>query len=223
MALGEKNSNFDALNVMLNVLVTPLSYRRFFSISKVGTNFVLVVPTSRVPGSSVRKNASPTPPLVLTIKPTAPTPSTSFVLVSLKEPQDLTLHLCLPSSRSPPRQCLRFHHSLLMVWIFAVLLLYKNPKWTRNSGILLTFLTIPPMHVGPCMLSPRRVHSQNCLQLQEHPCTGLPWNWNYYKFTKPKVEKFFCPDNIKRCVKKSRRKWVDKFSADQERPPILPM
>ena len=28
--------------------------------------------------------------------------------------------------------------------------------WTRSSGILLAFLTIPPKHVGPCMLSPRR-------------------------------------------------------------------
>lgn len=48
--------------------------------------------------------------------------------------------------------------------------------------------------------------------------------WNYYKFTKPKDEKFFfCPDDIERCVKGSRRKWVDKFSADQERPPIPPV
>jgi hypothetical protein len=45
--------------------------------------------------------------------------------------------------------------------------------------------------------------------------------WNYYKFTTPKVEKFFfCPDDIERCIKGSRRKWVDKFSVDQERPPI---
>ena len=34
---------------------------------------------------------------------------------------------------------------------------------------------------------------------------------------------FFCPDDIKLCVKGSRRKWVDKFSADQERPPIPPV
>ena len=48
--------------------------------------------------------------------------------------------------------------------------------------------------------------------------------WNYYKFTTPKSEKFFfCPDDIERCVKGSRRKWVDKFSADQERPPIPPV
>ena len=40
--------------------------------------------------------------------------------------------------------------------------------------------------------------------------------WNYYKFTTPKVEKFFfCQDDIKCCVKGSRRKWVDKFSVDQ--------
>ena len=48
--------------------------------------------------------------------------------------------------------------------------------------------------------------------------------WNYYKFTTPKVEKFFfCRDDIERCVKCSRHKWVDKFSLDQERPPISPM
>ena len=33
--------------------------------------------------------------------------------------------------------------------------------------------------------------------------------WNYYKFTTPKVEKFFFPDDIECCVKGSRRKWVD--------------
>jgi len=44
-------------------------------------------------------------------------------------------------------------------------------------------------------------------------CLGV---WNYYKFTTPKVEKFFfCPDDIERCIKGSSRKWMDKFSADQ--------
>ena len=48
--------------------------------------------------------------------------------------------------------------------------------------------------------------------------------WKYYKFTTPKVEKFFfCVDVIERCVKGSHRKWVDKFSHDQERPPISPV
>ena len=28
-------------------------------------------------------------------------------------------------------------------------------------------------------------------------------------------------DNIERCVKNSRHKWIDKYSGDQERPPIL--
>ena len=94
--------------------------------------------------------------LELTMKPTAPTLSTSLVFMSFRDPQDLTLHLCLPSSRSPPQQCSRFHHPLILLWIFAVSLLYKNPKWTTSSGILLAFLTIPPKQVGPCMLSPRR-------------------------------------------------------------------
>ena len=48
--------------------------------------------------------------------------------------------------------------------------------------------------------------------------------WNYYKFTTPKVEKFFiCPEDIERCVKGSRRKWVDKFYHDQVRPSIPPV
>jgi hypothetical protein len=156
MALAKKNSSFDALNIVLNVQVTPFSFRRFCSTCLVETNSVLVVPTLRMPRSLASRIASPTPPLELTIKPTAPTPSTSLALASLKEPQDLTLHLCLLSSRSPPRQCSRFHHRFLLVWIFAVSQLSNNPKSTRNSSILLLFLTIPLRHVGPCMVSRRR-------------------------------------------------------------------
>ena len=33
----------------------------------------------------------------------------------------------------------------------------------------------------------------------------------------------FSPDDIEHCVKGSRRKWVNKFFVDQERPPIPPM
>ena len=45
--------------------------------------------------------------------------------------------------------------------------------------------------------------------------------WNYYKFTTPKIEKFFfCLDNIERCIKGLHRKCIDKFFADQERPQI---
>jgi hypothetical protein len=41
--------------------------------------------------------------------------------------------------------------------------------------------------------------------------------WNYYKFTTPKVEKFFfCPNDIECSVKGSQRKWVDKFSHDKK-------
>jgi hypothetical protein len=83
MALAKKNSNFDALNVVLNVLVIFLSYRRFSSTCLAGTNFILLVPTLRVQSYSARKNASLTSPLETTMKPTAPTPSTSVALVSL--------------------------------------------------------------------------------------------------------------------------------------------
>jgi hypothetical protein len=152
MALTKKNSSFDALNVVLNVLMTPLSYRRISSTCLAGTVVVLVVPTSRVPRCSARRNASPTPPLELTMKPTALTPSIFFALVSFKALQDLMFHLCLPSSMNPSRQCSRFHYPLLVVWIFVLSLLYKNPKWMKSSGILLAFLTNPPKHVGPSLL-----------------------------------------------------------------------
>jgi hypothetical protein len=55
-------------------------------------------------------------------------------------------------------------------------LLYKIPKWTKNSGILLAFLIIPPRHVRPCMLLQKKMYCQNRLQLQEYPCTGIPWS-----------------------------------------------
>jgi len=156
MALAKKNSNFDAHNVVLIVLVTLLFCRRFSSTSKAGTNSVLVVPTSRVPRYSAPRNARQTPRLVLTMKPTVPTHSISLVLVLLREPQGLKLHPCLPSSRSPLRLCSRFPHPFPLVLIFAVSLLSMNPKSMKSYGILLAFRTIPPRHVGPCMRSTKR-------------------------------------------------------------------
>jgi hypothetical protein len=38
-----------------------------------------------------------------------------------------------------------------------------------------------------------------------------------------KLRSFFRLDDIDRCVKGSCREWVDKFSTDQERPPIPPV
>jgi hypothetical protein len=102
----------------------PATLQKVHSTLKASTNYVLVVPTSRVSRFLTRRNASLTPPLVLTM---------------------------------------------------------------RSTDMTSVYLGV----------------------------------WNYYKFTAPKVEKFFfCPDDIERCVKGSRRKWVDKFSADQKRPPI---
>jgi hypothetical protein len=128
MALVKKNLSFDVHNVVPNVPVTPQFYRRFYSILKSWTNFLLVVPTSRVPRSSARRNANLTPPLELTMRPAALTPSTSLALVLLREPQSLMLHPCLLSSRSPLRLCSRFPHPLPLVWIFVVSLLFKNLK-----------------------------------------------------------------------------------------------
>ena len=47
------------------------------------------------------------------------------------------------------------------------------------------------------------------------------YGYNIYKLQHLKSRSFFCPIDIERCVKGSRRKWVDKFSVDQKRPPIL--
>ena len=88
MAQAKKNSNFDALNVVLNVLMTPLLRRSFSLIAKIGINFVLVVPTLKVPRYSTYKIVSPHWRMM---RPTAPTQSIFIALVLLREPQDLML------------------------------------------------------------------------------------------------------------------------------------
>ena len=84
----------------------------------------------------------------------APTPSISLAFVSLKEPQNLKLHLCIPSSWSPSRQCSRFHHPPHIDMDFHRVIV------VHCSGILLAFLTIPPRHVGQGSLS--RHHDVSC-------------------------------------------------------------
>ena len=111
MSLAKKNSSFDALNVVLNIPGIRLFYRKFSLTSKAGTNSILVVPTLRVPRSSARRNASPTPALELTMKPISPTPSTSLAFMLLKGPQDFILQLCVPLSKNPLRQCSRLHQN----------------------------------------------------------------------------------------------------------------
>jgi hypothetical protein len=59
---SKKNLSFDALNVVLNVLVTLLFCRRFFSTCMAGSNYVLVVPPlegAEVLGSHKRKLDTP--------------------------------------------------------------------------------------------------------------------------------------------------------------------
>jgi hypothetical protein len=97
---SKKNSRFDVLNIVLNVQVTSLSYRRFYSTCIAGRNFVFVVPTSKVQ-RFLASNLDI--PIGTDYQTTAPTPSTFIALVSFREPQDLMLHLCLPSSKGPPR------------------------------------------------------------------------------------------------------------------------
>jgi hypothetical protein len=166
-----------------------------------------------------------TPPLKLTKRPTARTLSIFLALVSLREPQGLMLHLCLPSSRSPLRLYSRFPHPLPLLLIFAVSVLFKNLKWTKSFGILLVFLTIPQRLVGPCMLSLRRnalpkLSPTPRAPLHRHTLVfGTITNSQHLRSRKL----FFCPDDIEHCVKGSRRKWVDKFSADQEQTPIPPL
>jgi hypothetical protein len=59
MALANKNSSFYALNVNLNIIVTRLFYKRFFSTCPAGENFAPKIPTLRMMRFSDRKNASP--------------------------------------------------------------------------------------------------------------------------------------------------------------------
>ena len=48
--------------------------------------------------------------------------------------------------------------------------------------------------------------------------------WHHYKLQSMKRTDFvFCPDDIVRCVKGPRRKWIMPFSAGQDKPPILPI
>jgi hypothetical protein len=150
MALVNKNSSFDAHNVVFNVSVNPLFYRRFSSTLKAWTNSILVVPTSRVSRFSAHRNANMTPPLELTKRPTARILSTSFrprvakrTIRSHASPLPSIVEESFPFVLEVPPP------SPLLL-IFAVSLLSKNLKWTKNSSILLVFLTIPQRHVGPC-------------------------------------------------------------------------
>ena len=51
--------------------------------------------------------------------------------------------------------------------------------------------------------------------------TGM---WHHYKLQSMKRTDFvFCPDDIERCVKGPRRKWVMPFSTYDQKPPIPPV
>ena len=48
--------------------------------------------------------------------------------------------------------------------------------------------------------------------------------WFNYALQRMQRKEFvFCPDDIERCVKGIRRKWVRKFSDHQNKPPIPPV
>ena len=75
--------------------------------------------------------------------------------------------------------------------------------------------------LGHACCHQKEMHCQNRLQLQEHPCPSIHWSLELLKVYNTKGrEVFFSPNDIERCVKGSRRKWVDKISTDQEQPPI---
>jgi len=103
--LAKKNSNFDALNVVFNELVTLLYSKRVFSTCSTGKSFALVVHTSKVLRCSDRRSTNLILPLESTKRPTSSTLSIFLVLALLNKPHDLMLHLCLPSSSNPLRQC----------------------------------------------------------------------------------------------------------------------
>ena len=121
------------------------------------------------------QNASPTPPLELPMKPTAPTPSTSLALVSLREPQDLMLHLCLSLSRSvlfvsargstTPSYLSRFllRHCCTRIKSRREALAYSSRSLQFLQGML-----------GHACCHKEEMYCQNRLQLQEHPCPGIP-------------------------------------------------
>ena len=113
---------YDYIRAFLQVVLT-------INFSRVALEVMaLVKKNSSFDAHNVVPNVLVTPSLVLTMRPTALTPSTSLALVLLREPQGLILHPCLPSSRSYLRLCSRFPHPLPLVWIFAVSLLSKILK-----------------------------------------------------------------------------------------------
>jgi hypothetical protein len=54
-------------------------------------------------------------------------------------------------------------------------------------------------------------------------CPAYSGVWDFYTMQKQKPIKFFCPDDIERCVKGFRRKWVIPFSDTQGKFPIPPV
>ena len=186
-----------------------------------GRNYVLVVPTSRVPRFSVRGNASPTIPLEQTMIPTTPTLSTSVAPVSLKEPQDLMHHLCPPSSRSPPRQCSRFHRARGFRRVIVVQESEVDEKLWHIAHVLYNYSKVCwAMHA----VTKKKCTTKIVSNSNSTPAPAYLGVWNYYKFTTPKFEKFsFTRMTLSVASKVHVRKWLDKFSADQERPLIPPV
>ena len=118
---------------------------------------------------------------------TAPKP----LIVSLKEPQALMLYLCLPSSRNPLCQCSRFHHPSYWSRFLSDHSYARIQSWRENLAYCSHSLQFLQGMLGHACCHQEKKHCQNCLQLLEHPYTGIPWNLKYCKYTRAKVAKFF--------------------------------
>ena len=99
-------------------------------------------------------------------------------------------------------------------------LLYKNPKWTRNSDILFASFTIHPRPVGQYMLSLRRDALPKSSPTSRAPLHRHTLEFGTITNLQHLKSRSFFPNDIEHCIKVSCRKWLDKFFADQERPPI---
>ena len=65
------------------------------------------------------------------------------------------------------------------------------------------------------------VYCLHCLAWEEHSAFTYSRLWCNVRFNCEKqMQFFFCSDDIKRCIKGSRRKWVIPYSDTHERPPI---
>ena len=71
------------------------------------------------------------------------------------------------------------------------------------------------------VVTKKKYTAQIVLHGKSTPVPTYSGLWRNVKFNREKhMQFFFCSDDIERCVKGSRRKWVIPYSDTLERPPI---